>query len=306
MLSLASRVATVWYWSDLNSELLLQSVYNADARIKLTHMLARAWRLVATALCLSEAALLLKLALAVDVAWAKAPSAVAFAAAGGAGAAIQALTPAPLAAAGRAVISRGGALGLGLLGGSASATVQGAAALGCVAASQALRMWLDAFSRLACIVLICYSAYWFAFPAETGERSEFRAQIGEGRQPRQESARTLSTIVLLRALRIARPSKRVVDLLREEERVGDPAYDPELLQRTDSSMLLWNTNANDYIVDESDGIVTGTESRCVRARLCLCAGAFYSSRHVGLAPSSRMQPSRCLASCCMPQAGGVR
>ena len=106
--------------------------------------------------------------------------------------------------------------------------------------------------------------------------------------------------------RIARPSKRVVDLLREEERVGDPAYDPELLQRTDSSMLLWNTNANDYIVDESDGIVTGTESRCVRARLCLCAGAFYSSRHVGLAPSSRMQPSRCLASCCMPQAGGVR
>ena len=202
----------LWYWRDLNAELLATA---ADSR---AHALARCWRLATSALLLAEAALLGRLACALDAAghFGAAPAAL-LALPPPLGPAAATLLRGPAAMIG-AVLSMSAAspvpwvsaIGLGasrLLGAATSAAAEGVGLATGLPTRQGLRL----LARLAQAAVGCYAAYWFAFSIEGGTRTSW----GPSLQPRRNAITTLSATLLERS-RLVRPPPSLAELRRAD------------------------------------------------------------------------------------------
>ena len=209
----------LWCWRDLHAELLVRAPESA------AHAATRFWRLAASALLLSEAALLGRLALALPTTAPVGPTALlALPGALGAAAASLVFGPtarlqarltaalAPLLAPPTAVVGRRVSALVSTDGPSVSAAGAAAAAgAGLVSSSQLVRLGALAIGRVAQLICLFYLLYWLAFAIEAGERTAWRPSL----RPRQAESCTLSA-ALLRASSLVRPPLSLEELRREE------------------------------------------------------------------------------------------
>ena len=157
-----SLVTGLWCWKDLGSDLIRPG--GTRRSIQLLCAVSRLWRLVTTFTLLAEAAMLARLACALDALWVARPSL--FAAASGAAAVIPSLVSKPLSSAASLTLARGGALGLGWW-----------SKLGWLPSVPQTTLLLG--GRLGVVLLLCYTAYWFAFPLEVGGRFMWSSSLAE-------------------------------------------------------------------------------------------------------------------------------
>jgi hypothetical protein len=209
----------LWCWRDLHAELLVRAPESA------AHAATRFWRLGATALLLSEAALLGRLALALPTTAPAGPTALlALPGALGAAAASLVLGPtarmqarltavlAPLLEPPAAVVGRLVSAFVSTDGPSVTAAGAAAAAgAGLASSSQLARLGVLAIGRAAQLICLFYLLYWIAFAIEAGERTAWRPSL----RPRQAESCTLSA-ALLRASSLVRPPLSLEELRREQ------------------------------------------------------------------------------------------